>query len=187
MSVATDTLVQLELAKVRLQRSQPAGAHPRAAHTAIETAASAFRTLSSVLVCPCSESHDVGLVAAAACFAMLDVYSAIIGRSKARSADQRLVPPPASDSSCMLLSMEDELLYWELSNPASSSSDSAREDATMVRVLGELTEVARVVLQFTKRYWDADGEKHSPDFLKALARMLTLYLKSVTVNAVVNK
>jgi hypothetical protein len=138
--------------------------------------------------------HTVGLLAGAVCLAMLDVYSAIISDSRA----DRHVQAPMTDGSCMLLSMEDEqLLFGDLSNSSSSSGHGGRasangdedEDATIVRVLGELTKVARVVMQFSKRYEEDDEEEEhlprSPGYLIALATLLRSHLQSITMDAAI--
>lgn len=213
ITIATDTLLQLALAKHKHKlglQAQDSHSHFSAAAkpdqpprpAALETVAAAFRTLSSVLVCPCSELPTIGVLAAAVCLAMLDVYSTIISDSRA----DRHVQSPMADGSCMMLSMEDEqLLFGGGLDPSSfghgaGASSSSRasasedEDAAIVRVLAELTKVARVVMQFSKRYEEGDGEengeagKHlprSPDYLIALAALLRSHMKSITIHAVV--
>ncbi|PMD29844.1 hypothetical protein L207DRAFT_593158 [Hyaloscypha variabilis F] len=202
-TIASDTQLQLALARHRLtlQHSHPSAPAPDLAPrpAALETVAAAFRALSSVLVCPCSEMHTVGLLAGAVGLAMLDVYSAIISDSRAHHQD-RHEQAPMTDGSCMLLSMEDEqLLFGGLSNSDSSSGHGARAspnedededgDATIVRVLGELARVARVVMQFSKRYEKEDEEEEhlprSPGYLIALATLLRSHLQSVTMDAAI--
>jgi hypothetical protein len=134
--------------------------------------------------------HTVGLLAGAVCLAMLEVYSAIISDSR----PDRHVQAPMTDGSCMLLSMEDEqLLFGDLSSSSSGhgarASTNEDEDATIVRVLGELTKVARVVMQFSKRYEEENEEEEhlpqSPGYLIALATLLRSHLQSITLDAAI--
>lgn len=212
---AINTVIQLQLATVKLQLreewancgypdsgcghlqqiSQAAGLRET-----IDTITAAFRTLSTVLVCPCFGSPDIGLLAAAVFLSVLDVYMEIVKHSAAVLSDKALRPAPASDPglACILAAVEDEFSFFRTSATNESSSkhvtieaaslskiDTDMEEFTADQLPGELAKVARIVLQFAKRYRDGDAEKKSPEFLQTLDRLLKSQLQFVTMETAI--
>ncbi|KAH8694993.1 hypothetical protein BGW36DRAFT_428889 [Talaromyces proteolyticus] len=230
---AMNLLLRLEGTKVKLHNGQGAcvnGVVPEykistsITDAAIETVAAASKSLSAILVCPCSEDADVGLLTAAVCLSMLDIYNTIIG-SIAYSPDESQWPRQQSPSlSNLMSSLEDyhpafgsinemtttmttatATATTSTSSPSSNGS-LQKKDVAAVRVLVELTKVARICLHFTKRYWDCEGsnnhenkngngnndgdrsnnnDNNNTDFLHALANLLRSRLQSITADAVV--
>ena len=145
---------------------------------AMETAGSALRQLSTMLICPCSERLEVGLLVAAACNSILDVYNVIIRSSAAQ-------PLSLSDMSAWTMTMVDDVLDCNMiSLPESSSGtlcfDDFEEDILLVRVMGELAKMATVIIQFTKRYKArCSGNADSSDLLYAVATYLRKRLQTI--------
>jgi hypothetical protein len=117
---------------------------------------------------------------------MLDVYGTMIGDSSSATNEQIVHPMEivTPDSLCMLIPTGDEasLTVSPENKPPASVSHGSREEVSF-RELGELSKVARVVSQFTKRYWDGGEEQKSPDFFRALAHLLRSKLQSATAQA----
>jgi Aflatoxin regulatory protein len=178
-TIAVDTLLQLELAQIKLKQRQSLSLDLEAP---IKTVTTASKTLSAVLVCPCSESPDVALLAAAVCLSMLAVYSTITEDQSTQKLGHPLDNDMSIADGCMLmLSVEDAMTWDSTSNDKSalSLSDDSKEDIG-VRVLGELAKVARVVSQFRNRYQEESAGDNSPDFLRGLASLLRSKVQSVT-------
>ena len=129
----------------------------------ISTVSMAVKRISTILVCPCSQKTDVGLLAAAVCAAILDTYG-IVFRNSARSRSH--LSSVTRDADRMEICTE-------------SIHDGPNEKATIMRLLPK---VASVVMQFTKRY-SQDTEEFSADFLPVLAASLKSRLKSMTNEA----
>ncbi|KAL8770160.1 MAG: hypothetical protein Q9209_004002 [Squamulea sp. 1 TL-2023] len=139
--------------------------------TQLQTASAAIKNLSSILICPCSQNPDVGLLNAALCAAILDSYWCIL-----RSSLDHLSPsyPPTS---IPFPSSGDNFLQFNNTMPTpnimtSPSFDMPRtidnnphpphnQQAITQRVLDELPKAANVVMQFTRRY-DGAGEATHP-------------------------
>ena len=145
---------------------------------AMETAGSALRQLSTMLIYPCSERLEVGLLVAAACNSILDVYNVIIRSSAAQ-------PLSLSDMSVLTMTMVDDALDCNtMTLPESSSGplcfDDFEEDILLVRVMGQLAKMARVIIQFTKRYKARCSDNaDSSDLLYAVATYLKRRLQTI--------
>jgi hypothetical protein len=208
---SVNTVIQLQLATARLQLQQERArsshldegcGHTQqngqnfGLHDAIDTVTTAFGTLSTVLVCPCFGNPDIGLLAAAIFLSIFDVYRAILRHSVPDSADSPMRPAPTSDAdlACVLAAVEDEFSYsstFDGCKTGRNSGDKSRSTSTGARanvfttdqVPEELAKVARIVLQFAKRYRDGDAGRQSPDFLKDLDHLLRSQLQSVTMES----
>ena len=143
------------------------------------TISMAIKRVSTILVCPCSQKQDVGLLAAAVCAAILDIYGIIL-----REPKRSRVHTSTDRQTSTAMSLVNDMV--EDANTAGSgtrtSQDGPNEKVTMMRVLEELPKVAHLVLQFAKRYTH-DAEECAADFLPALAASLTCRLKSITDKA----
>ncbi|KAL8778779.1 MAG: hypothetical protein Q9213_007259 [Squamulea squamosa] len=135
--------------------------------TQLQTASAAIKNLSSILICPCSQNPDVGLLNAALCAAILDSYWFIL-----RSSMDILSPPYLPHTSIPFSCNGENFLPSNNTMPVSNfptppSFDMPRTidntphnnnpQAITQRVLDELPKAANVVMQFTRRY-DGAGE-----------------------------
>lgn len=208
---AINTVIQLQLATARLQLQQERARSSHLdegcghtqhigesfrLHDAMGTVNSAYGTLSTVLVCPCFGNPDVGLLAAAVFLSIFDVYRAILRHSVSDSADSPMQPAPTSDAdlACVLAAIQDEFSYSSTFDSCTSghnSGDKSRSTSTGApanifttdQVPEELAKVARIVLQFAKRYRDGEAGRQSPDFLKDLDHLLRSHLQSITMES----
>ena len=143
------------------------------------TISMAIKRVSTILVCPCSQKQDVGLLTAAVCAAILDIYGTIL-----REPNRSRVHTSTDRQRSTAMSLVNDMV--EDANTAGSGTetlqDGPNEKVTMMRVLEELPKVAHLVLQFAKRYTH-DAEECAADFLPALAASLTCRLKSITNKA----
>jgi hypothetical protein len=149
----------------------------RGADAAMEIVSSAFRQLSTILICPCSERLEVGLLVAAACISILDVYGVIISSSAVRPLSQ-------SGMSTSTMTMEDDAMQWNMMDLSGSNScklfiEDFEEDVLLVRVMSELSKMATVVMQFTKRYRGNPDEGDSSELLYAVATYLRNRLQTI--------
>lgn len=173
MTVAMDMLQQLDMMSAKLQCGAGAGSQVVAQNieTAIHTITTTFRHLSTILICPCSERSDVGLLAAAVCVTILDVYGIIISNSPRHKEH----PSPT---------LSEDAAQWDRMDLCTKCyQDRPEEEVATMRVLGELPKVAKVVLQFTKRYRDRETDESSPDPLPAMTTFLKCRLQSITNEA----
>jgi hypothetical protein len=97
----------------------------------VNTVSMAIKRVTSILVCPCSQKTDIGLLVAALCAAILDVYSMIFHHNK--DGKNGLDPSSATVSH-------------------SDSGFQPSEEATVMHILVELPKVANLVMQFSRRY-----------------------------------
>ena len=138
---------------------------------------SAYPSVSTVLICPCSEEPGIAMLAAAACLSMLDIQSAVIGA----------VRPRSDDAFASLIFDQDALLQDSTNSSSSKSTNSTNspvnQDLASMRAFAELSRVAIVVLQFAVKYGEGDLEQDSPDFLRALASFLRFRLQCITIEA----
>ena len=132
----------------------------------IHTVSMAIKRVSTILVCPCSQKPDVGLLAAAVCTAILDTYGNVFHNSS------------RSKTHCSFVSRDAN----RMETCTKSLKDGPDKKVTIMRVLIELPKVANLVMQFAKRY-TPDAEECSADFLPVLAASLKSRLKSMTHEA----
>ncbi|KAF2835763.1 hypothetical protein M501DRAFT_289531 [Patellaria atrata CBS 101060] len=138
------------------------GADPPSVHVILNLASVCIRRISKILICPCSQKTEVGLLVAVVCNAILDVYTASL-----RAPRQQLTSR-GYDGRNMI-----DLGTWDISG----------EKTSIMSVLEELPKIANLIVQFTKRYQDI--EHHLVlDFLPALAVSLKVRLKSVISEAI---
>ena len=116
---------------------------PRDLDTRLTTASTAIKRLSTILICPCSCKTDVGLLNAALCGAILDLYDTIL-----RSATD----PPKSQSS--FTHVADDIDFCVAESSLRGGANESRQ-VTIQRLLDELPKVANLVVQFTRRYSSA--------------------------------
>ncbi|MCJ1246518.1 hypothetical protein MMC30_003726 [Trapelia coarctata] len=146
----------------------------------INTVSMAIKRVSTILVCPCSQKTDVGLLAAAVCAAILDIYGVIFRNSIRSRVQCSSTDKPAYTTMFSVNDVTGDASMIELGTGSLQEGPDAK--VTIMRVLEELSKVANLVMQFTKRY-SQDAEDCSPDFLPALAASLKSRLKSMTNEA----
>jgi len=164
---------QLEAAYEGLHLSPSGGGGPEldaeSADASLDTVGAVLRHLSTILICPCSERLEVGLLIAAACISVLDVHSAIVVRSGARRPSSRGLEPAAAPE-------ESAALLWDAISLSAGGDGGGKPEeekgAVLVRVLEELTKMATVVCQFIKRYRGGGGEANFEGILHAVAAYL---------------
>lgn len=84
---------------------------------ALNIGAAAYRTLSTVLVCPYFGNPDIGLLAAAVFLSIFNVYRVFVRNSVADSADSpiRFARTSDADLTWVLAAVEDEFSYFSIS------------------------------------------------------------------------
>lgn len=130
--------------------------------------ATVFKELSTILICPCSEKLEVGLLVTAACITILDIYDAIISRSKSS------IPRQHENGSMRNDEGDNGLVLWHnMGSFASASFESWPEsDALLIKVMSELGKMATVICQFTQRYRAESMETVDKAILRAVAMSL---------------
>ncbi|KAJ5722351.1 hypothetical protein N7488_000386 [Penicillium malachiteum] len=140
-----------------------------------QTITTALHRLSNILRCPCSESTETGMLISALCISIIDVHSMAINKFKCS-------PPTTQDLPAMQA--------W---NNLGVSYEAIGETAAM-QIIGELSKVANLVLQFTERYRaiqvasgnqaELESRNSIPlDFLPALGKFMGERLQQITNNA----
>jgi len=127
-----------------------------------------IKRVSTILVCPCSQKTEVGLLAAAICSEILDLYE-VIFRNSSNSSH-------SSSSCCGEWKDIDQMDMFDFIH------EGPNEDCTYMRSLGELPEVVNLVTQFIKRYGN-DTQERSTNFLPALSGFLKSRLRYLTNEA----
>jgi hypothetical protein len=170
--VALDLFADLEGPAEQLRRASPVDS--ALLNATAQTITSAFRQLSTILICPCSERAEVGMLVSAMCMSIIDMHVMTIAKF---ARDQ---PPPA---------VLDQTAPWE--SPGVGPHRSPEHEATAMRVLGELSKVAKLILQFTERYNDGNGSLNRSNgrkngselpagFLPSMATFLRERLQQIT-------
>lgn len=171
VSVSMAILQQLDTTNSKLQLEATAGGRidSQSLEAAIRTVTTAFRRLSTILICPCSETSEVGLLVASNCLTILEIYGIIISNST--KPKDHLSP-----------ALYDDAIQWDRMDVCTKCfQDRPEEGMATLKVLGELPKVAKFVLQFANRY--SDREDGSLDFLPPLATFLRSRLQSITNEA----
>ena len=138
------------------------------------TATEACQRLLTILVCPCSEQAEVGLLVASACISLMDmVHGSVCANSGQGFTSLALVSHGLS---------EPDIHPWP--RPPSSSHSSSSDGQSQ---LGDLFKIAKVILEFTDRYCqDTKGGprlEHTSWVVAPVAALLRCRLQSVTQGA----
>ncbi|KAE8138685.1 hypothetical protein BDV38DRAFT_292243 [Aspergillus pseudotamarii] len=137
---ALSIVEQLEITKGRCRSTAPT--HSGSGLTATE----ACQRLLTILMCPCSEQANVALLVASGCISLMDAVHCSTGAD----SDGGSVSLDVSSSDGRSMgngSWEQDILIW--SRPQSSSRSLAGDSQSQV---GDLSKIARLILQFTDRY-----------------------------------
>lgn len=144
----------------------------------IHTASTAIKRLSTILICPCSCSPDVGLLCAALCAAILDSYWTILrssmGSGSQGSADVDSIMTSGFGDLSSTISLINDVIsspdYTQLG--AESPGRRVNQQVIVRRVLEELPKAANVVMQFTRRYNDTGEAAVSENGKEDVASLL---------------
>ncbi|KAJ5964143.1 uncharacterized protein N7479_004019 [Penicillium vulpinum] len=174
MLVALDLLSEIEGSAEQLRRVYPVDAS--LLNTTAQTITAAFHRLSTILMCPCSERAEVGMLVSAICMSIIDTLAMTITNIAGDRTSTGLPSQP---------------MPWDSSGVGSHGSLGS--EATTMQVLTELSKVARLILQLTERYdkggWGlnggniGDGSELPTDFLPGIATFLRERLQQITTNA----
>lgn len=164
------------------QRKNPFGPHNKADGLSldIEVASSAVNRLTTILVCPCSRKTYVGILVAAVCLDILDLYDSLFAQPKSDDLSGTLADKLLAMNSFHPFSMglDDDkgegLESMDFDRMGESSSQVSH-----VRILEELSKLANMVMQFSRRY---KGDA-TAGTLSALADSLKFRLRLVTNEA----
>ncbi|KAL4770549.1 hypothetical protein BDW60DRAFT_192186 [Aspergillus nidulans var. acristatus] len=113
------------------------------------TATEACQRLLTILMCPCSEQAEVALLVASGCLSLVDMV-----HHSAHRSDRSVGPVSSNDSPQQSMSAstshgsyEQDPPMWTWSRSCSMASDSQTSNQ-----VGELSKIAKVIVQFTERY-----------------------------------
>ncbi|KAJ5182621.1 hypothetical protein N7492_000237 [Penicillium capsulatum] len=161
----------------------------------VQVASSAINRLSTILVCPCSQKTYVAILVASVCLAIMDVYDALFQRphenrlmtmspsAPGTNIDSMLSMPMDLDSVSLGVSSLDSIGTVSLSSVEPLPTDDLDPHVSSMQVLEELSKLANVVMQFSRRY-KCDVRSQSAKTLSALADSLKLRLRLVTNEAI---
>ncbi|KAJ5617993.1 hypothetical protein N7537_003107 [Penicillium hordei] len=172
--VVLEIFSELEVSAEQLRRVLPVDASPL--NAVAQTITAAFHRLSGILICPCSQRAEVGMLVSAICMSITDIHAMAISNF---AKDQ----PPAG-----LLSQPTP---WEI--PVVGFNRSTEHDATAMQIFTELSELARLILQLTERYNEGDGASNweglgcrpelPTDIMAGMATFLSERLQQITNDA----
>ena len=186
---AIDILRRLQISQIRAAADESQSSMTSALSSELtmrmQIASSAVNRLSTILVCPCSQKTYVAILVAAVCMAILDTYDSLFQQTQAGLGSSL---PMTSQSSVMdsvsSLPMDIEnMMAGPLDPTGKMDLDMHDFDdcASSVQVLDELSKLANVVMQFSRRY--KGDNRIQTNTLAALADSLKLRLRLVTNEA----
>ncbi|CAI7622333.1 unnamed protein product [Penicillium glandicola] len=172
--VVLDILSELEMQAEQLRRAYPEDAS--LLNTTAQTITATFHRLSTILICSCSERAEVGMLVSAICMSIIDMHAMTIAKFAKNQLPTGLLSQP---------------MPWD-SLGVGVHRYPEREDIGM-KVLTELSELARLILQFTERYKEGSGVLNSEglrngselptDFLPEMATFLRGRLQQIRNDA----
>ncbi|KAF3491746.1 uncharacterized protein GIQ15_01263 [Arthroderma uncinatum] len=170
--VVMDMFSELEVPAEQLRRSSLVDYC--LANSTAQTIIAVLRRLFTILICPCSERAEVGMLIYAICTSIIDMHAITITKSVRNNP-----PPPVLGHTGL----------WD--GHGASTREPPESEAVAMLVLGELSKMAKLVLQFIERYsGDAEGkqsllEGHEIpiDFLPALGNLMRERLQQITNDA----
>ncbi len=145
----------------------------------LNTTSIAMKRVSTILVCPCSQKIDVGLLAATICAKVLDIYEMLLRDSTTLDTPysyphtHSYATMPSTSNMIMDVDPTEDLTHFLPDGPS--------DEATM-RILERLPKMANLVTQFSTRYGQDDPEP-SLGLLSSVAGSLRSRLEHVTDEA----
>ncbi|KAJ5466343.1 hypothetical protein N7530_010130 [Penicillium desertorum] len=174
MLVALDIFSGLEVPAEQLRRASPMDAS--LLKTTAQTITAAFHRLSTILICPCSERAEVGMLVSATCMSIIDIHAIAISDS---TKDQPPSGLPSQQMPC--------------ESSGAGSRRSPEHEAIAMRAFTELSGLARLIVQLTERYDEGNGvlnrkdlgngSELPTDILPGMATFLRERLQQVTNDA----
>ncbi|KAJ5206710.1 hypothetical protein N7491_002674 [Penicillium cf. griseofulvum] len=174
MLVALDILSEIEVPAEQLRRVSLIDA--RLLSTTTQTITAAFHRLSIILICPCSELAEVGMVVSAICMSIIDIHAMTIANIAKGQPPTGMLSQPIS---------------WD--SPSVESHRSPAHEATAMQVFAELSELAKLILQLTDRYNEGseglnrvglgNASELPTDFLPGMGTFLQERLQQITNDA----
>ncbi|KAJ5794714.1 hypothetical protein N7457_001313 [Penicillium paradoxum] len=169
-----DLFSELEVPNEQLRRSSLVDTC--LANSTAQTIIAVLRRLFTILICPCSERAEVGMLIYAICMTIVDMHAMTITKSVRNDSSP---PPPVLGRTGL----------WD--DHGASAQETPESEAVAMLVLGELSKMAKLVLQFIERYSeDVEGKQRLPeghdipiDFLPALGNLMRERLQQITNDA----
>jgi hypothetical protein len=167
MLVCLDVLAELEVPAEQLRHTSSINA--ALLDTTAQIVTSALSRLSTVLICPCSERAELGMLVSAICMSIIDMHTLTIARFP---RDQPSLAVPRE-------------------SPGFVSRGPPEHEATILRVLEGLSEVATLTLKLAERYNNGIGSSSEriktgselpTESLPPMAAFLQERLQQVTSN-----
>ncbi|KAJ5374200.1 hypothetical protein N7517_006206 [Penicillium concentricum] len=172
--VALDILSEIEVPAEQMRRVSPGDTN--LLNTTAQTVTAAFQRLSAVLICPCSERAEVGMLVSAICMSIIDMHALTIANIAKDQPPTRLVTQP---------------MTWD--NSSIGSHRSPEYEVTAIHIFVELSELAKLILQLTERFDEGseilnreslgNGSELPTDFLPGMATFLRERLQLITNDA----
>lgn len=165
----------------------------------LNTTSNAVKRLSAILICPCSENPDVGLLCIAVSTAILDVYQNLLERCTEPAPPTPPTTNSTSNGPCNTVEWLNSVSL--IQSMISNSNDSRLQDevasrklvqqSIVRRVLEDLPKAANVVLQLERRYSSAnptaaegkDANEGMASLLPAMAIEQRVRLKDIVQKA----
>ncbi|THD00119.1 hypothetical protein EYZ11_000444 [Aspergillus tanneri] len=172
MLVTMDLFSELEIPAEQLRRSSSVDSS--LLNTTTQAISAALRRLFTILICPCSERAEIGMFISALCMTIIDMHAMTIAKCARNKS------PPA---------VLDQTGFWD--DHGVAAQEAPENEAMAMQVLGELSKVAKLVLQFTERYSAnasgkqalLEGNDIPLDFLPALGNFMRERLQQITNDA----
>ncbi len=146
----------------------------------INTTSIAMKQVPTILVCPCSQKADVGLLVATVCATMLDAYESTIRNSSSFNHNRFSTNKPTYAAASSVNDMMMDVDMMEIGTQPLQDGPSKEE--MIARILEKLPKVANLIRQFSARY-NEDVEQSSAGLLSLLAGYLKFRLHSMTNEA----
>lgn len=177
---ALEILRQLQNCRSRDMKEPRGGSEAPGLAEPMQIASSAVNRLSTILVCPCSRKTYVGILVAAVCLSILDAYDSLFAQSKGEDLQSPFADKFLAMNSIPPFPMDlDDGMGEGLGTMGFDAMTRSDTHVSHVKLLEELSKLANVVMQFSRRY-KADPTSGT---LSALADSLKVRLRTVTNEA----
>ena len=170
--VIMDLFSELDVPAEQLRRSSLVDSY--LAKSTAQTIIAVLRRLFTILICPCSERAEIGMLIYAICMTIIDIHAMTITKSVRNNP----TPPVLGETG-----------LWD--DHGASAQEPPENEAVAMLVLGELSKMAKLVLQFIARYNEdvegkqplAEGHEIPFDILPDLGNLMRERLQKTTNDA----
>ncbi|KAJ5154995.1 uncharacterized protein N7500_010434 [Penicillium coprophilum] len=138
--VVMDLFCELEVQTEQLRSSSLVDY--RLANSTAQTIVAALRRLFTILICPCSERAELGMLVYAICMTIIDMHAMTLTKSVRNNP-----PPPVLVQTGL----------WH--DHGASAQEPPENEAVAMLILGKLSKMAKLILQFIERYSGHLGAK----------------------------